>query len=50
MHAFKLRATIPKYKVVNEDVNFTISFDCQISDIVALSLPPDFTYYIDPSQ
>ena len=50
IHAFKLRTSIPKYNVINEDVNFTISFDCPITGISASSLPSDFTYYIDPNQ
>jgi hypothetical protein len=49
-HAFKLKASIPEYNVVNEDVSFTISFDCPITDIIASALPSDFTYYIDPTQ
>lgn len=34
-HAFKVRTSIPKYNVVNEELQFTISFDCVITDILA---------------
>lgn len=34
-YEFKIRTKIPKYNVVNEELNFTVSFDCVITDIVA---------------
>ena len=32
---FKIRTKIPKYNVVNEELKFTISFDCVITEIFA---------------
>jgi hypothetical protein len=34
--------------VVNEDVDFRITFDCPLTSINAFPLPNDFIYYIDP--
>lgn len=48
-HAFKVRTTIPEYHVVNEELHFTISFDCVITDIVASQKPSDLVYFVDPN-
>jgi hypothetical protein len=48
-HAFKVRTTIPEYNVVNEELHFTISFDCLITDIIPSQKPSDLVYYVDPN-
>jgi len=47
---FKVRTTVAKYNVVNDELGFVIRLECRIKSILADIWISDFTYIIQPDR